>query len=255
MNRLLGKQPAVRDQRMAALHRVIDAALAPPPKDVNWRADLPGGGIPMLGNDRAGCCVWASFLHWLQIARSYMGEQVVPTTEECLAAYAAATGYDPDRPGTDNGTVVMGPGGAVEYWTKVGIVCAGKRNFLTSAVRVDHANLDRIRQALIFGPLLCGAQLTQADVDSDFMWSERAGASVGGHEFLVVGCETISTGKTYYDVVTWDGERRFDDAWALAALDEAVMPLNPAFFDAKGIDAASIGMDEVSKAMDILRST
>jgi hypothetical protein len=135
----------------------------------------------------------------------------------------------------------------VEYWTKTGLTCGGVLNKLTTAVVVDHANPDELKAALALGPLMCGAMLGQANVDSDFMW-QPADPSIGGHEFLVVGYETLPSG-TWYDIVTWDGERRCTDEFMAQCVDEAAMVLDPAFFDANGIDPAGIDMAAVRTAM------
>ena len=90
----------------------------------------------MLGNDTVGNCVFCTAFHWIQQASLFIEQPLPtdPTTKECVDAYSAVTGYTPADPGTDNGTVVMGPGGLVEYWTRHGLLCGGVINMLTSAV-------------------------------------------------------------------------------------------------------------------------
>jgi hypothetical protein len=211
---------------------------------------MPSSGVPMLGNDRAGNCVWATFFHYLQLAELYVsGTLIQPTDQECLGAYAQGTGWDGvvGSP-SDQGSIVAGPGGALEFWMKTGIVCAGQRNFLTSAVVVEHTDLDQLRLALTFGPVLCGALLRNDDAVSTFMWTAGTSPIDGGHEFLVVGHETLSSGKTYYDVITWNGLWRFSDDWALAQLDEAAMVIDPAFFGPSGLDPADVDLASVTAA-------
>lgn len=254
MVRMLGKLPAVHDPRMARLKDIL--ITAPNTSAMNWRADLPDSGIPMLGNDVAGCCVFATAFHYIQLAAIYALKPLPqePTADECLMPYSAVTGYDPTQTQpdgsnpTDKGTVVMGPGGLVEYWIKTGLVCGGVRNMLTSAATVDIHNPDELQAALKLGPVLMGSSLTQANVDADFMWTYGQ-PFIGGHETLLTGCEIISSGKAYYDIVTWDGERRADDDFMARSADEAVVVLDDIFFDARGYDPA--GIDKVALAAAI----
>lgn len=251
--RALGKKPHVSDPRIMRLSSVLPTGFVG--KSYNWRAHMPQKGIPMLRNDIIGCCVFATILHYVQLATAYVSNvDIDPTDEECIAPYSAVTGYDPAQTQpdgsnpTDNGTVVAGPGGALEYWHKNGIVVAGENNKLLNAVKVDFRNIDHVKNALSLGPLMVGAQLTQENVDSDFMWS-TGGDLIGGHEFLVVDCETISTGKIYFDVETWDGMRRFDDAFLLNNVDEIYMVLDPAFFGPSGLDPADLDIAAVQSSM------
>jgi hypothetical protein len=210
---------------------------------------MPASGVDILGNDRAGCCVWATFLHYLQLASLYVsGTLIQPTEQECFDAYKS-TGWDgiPGSP-SDRGTAVAGPGGALEYWMKTGIVCAGQRNFLSNAVVIEHANLDQLRLALTLGPVLGGAMVRDDDMSSTFMWTSGTSPIAGGHEFLILGHETLSSGKTYYDVETWDGMWRFSDDWALDQLDEAAMVIDPVFFGPSGLDPADVDMAAIAAA-------
>lgn len=217
---------------------------------------MPATGIPMLGNDSVGDCVLASVAHWVQIARGYTGVALPhdPTADECIAAYSAITGYDPSNPATDQGTVVMGPGGMVEYWTRNGITVGGELSRLSAAVTIDHTDLDHLDVALTLGPVFCGAEISQGDMDSDFLWDAHDGQVLGGHEFLLVGREIISTGKRYYDICTWNGMWRATDSWLLAAADEMMIPLLPEFFVANGVDPAGVDMAAVEQTMQAIRA-
>jgi len=249
--RKLGKAAATRDPRFAALRSVLPQKSLPVPASTNWRADMPPS-VDMLGNDHAGCCVWATFLHYVQLAKLYSGQGlVVPTEEECLGPDGyGSTGY----PAVDQGTVVAGPGGALEHWARTGVVCAGERNILSSVVTIDHRNLDAVARALSIGPVLAGALLREADMQSDWLWLPGDSPVVGGHFFQIIGHTTLSTGKRYFDVESWDSEFRFSDDWALQALDEAYMVLNPAFFGPSGLDPAGLNMAAVEAAMESLRA-
>lgn len=252
VNRRLGKRAAVVDTRMALLHAVARPAQLPPvPKWVNWRANLPDTGVPMLGNEKCGCCVFATIFHYLECAAAYTRHPLpsAPTEAECIEAYSLVTGYDPDDPNTDLGTYVMGRGGAVEHWARVGIVCGGVRNRLARAATVNFKDPDALKQALALGPVMMGASMSEVDCLSPFMWDQQGGDMQGGHEFLCLGFETLSSGKTYYDVETWDGMWRATDDWVAHAVDECVIPLNRAFFDASGVSPSGLDWATVDRLM------
>lgn len=248
---LLGKREARPEPRMAALHDVVDRTkLGPAPLRVNWRADLPAYGVSMLGNDKRGCCFWATVLHYLELTSRYALDPtpLVATEDECTTAYAS-TGYVKDDPVTDNGTYVMGPGGGFEYWTRYGVMCGGELNKVTSAVTVDHRNVELIKLALSMGPLFCGAMLVESDLESSFLWNKRAGRVKGGHEFMLIGYDQLSSGYTWFDIETWDGLWRCSAEWLLAAADEIAMVFNDVFFDKAGISPAGVDRTTVANTM------
>jgi hypothetical protein len=249
MARALGKLPAVADTRVPMLaHRMDLSALPTLPQQCAWYADLPDAGVPMLGNDTFGCCVEASICHYLQEAALYQGVTVTPSEAECLKIYSDVTGFDPTNPATDQGTYFMGPGGMIEHWTKNGVLVGGALNKCGPVVQVRHTNPAELQAAIyLFGFVFVGAQLTQDDVDSDFLWTTPRGQIIGGHEFLICGYEKTAN-ATRYDVLTWDGIWRTTDAWIAAAVDEACAVFDPAFFNARGVSPG--GLDQAALLAD-----
>src|SRR5579872_5931442 len=106
----LGRLPAVHDLRVPRFAR-LSPGLPPPPAQSCWYADIPSWG--MLANDQARDCVEAAILHCIMQQDAYLhpGSGLVATSREALAFYSALTGYDPNDPATDNGSLVMGPKG------------------------------------------------------------------------------------------------------------------------------------------------
>jgi len=246
--RRLGKREAIVDQRVPRMATRWNARLLPaPPANVNWYADLPDTGVPMLGNDLHSCCVEASAFHYLQVVSRYIDSEnpLNGTTEECLKVYADVTGFRADEPATDIGTYFMGPTGFVEHWITNGIVIDGKLNKSSTFAQLNVQNQGEIQQAVhLFGFVFAGAQLSQPDMASDFMWTDTAAPSIGGHEFLIAGYETVA-GRVYYDIITWNGRWRATEDWLDHRLDEAAVVINPAFFDKSGVDAAGVEMDQL----------
>lgn len=254
MPRCLGKLNAQPDHRLAALRAVAPIQKLAVPATTNWRADVPDG-IAFLGNDIAGCCVWASMAHYVQLAGRYTGRVITPTQAEVLGANGyGSTGFNAADGSNDNGTIIAGQGGALEFWTNNGIDCGGERNHLTSTVTVDATNLDELVQALSLGPVLAGAVLRQADVASDYLWVATDTDVAGGHTFLIVGHTTLSSGKRYYDVETWDGLWRASDDWLAQSLDEAYSLLDPTFFGPSGLDPADLDQAAYTSAQEALKA-
>lgn len=250
----LGKQPAVADHRMAWLRDVFDhSALPPAPQRFNWRSDLPDAGVRMLGNNLCGNCCWASAFHLIELGSVFTVDPLPsePTEDECIAAYSAGTGYDPNDPVTDQGTVMMGPGGMVEFWIKQGVTCGGKLNKLTEAVKIDFNDLDQVDAALSLGPLMVGALITTGNATGiDFLWDLPYGAIAGGHEFLVIDRERLRNGRRYYDIMTWDGLWRCSEDWLHRAVDEILLPLNMQWFDRHGANPAGLDLMTVRSGME-----
>ncbi len=241
MPRLIGKLPARHDARLAKLSDRMNAALLPPlPQQVQWHAKLPAGGIPMLANDYASCCVEASVCHYLEQIGLYTGRPITPTVPECLQIYSDVAGYRPGNPATDQGTYFAGPGGMLEHWARQGVVVGGKRNHCGPVAKVDWRNPDELQHAIqLFGYVFVGASLTQADVDTPFLLDTQVGPTIGGHEFLVTGFERTAH-ATRYDILTWSLMLRASDAWINAAVDEAYVVYNTDFINAHGLSPGGI---------------
>lgn len=253
MGFLYGKQRAVADSRILPIHQVLKTThLSTSLKFDTWSAALPANGVPILGNDFCGCCVFASIMHYLQLCANYTLQPLPqdPTVDETVGSYSAVTGFDPNNlVATDKGTVFAGAGGAAEYWIKNGIVCGTVKNNLTNISTVDYRNIDLIKYALTLGPLFVGAIIRNDDATSPYMWDVGNSPIDGGHMFLFTGFEVLSSGKTYFDVLTWNGMWRATDAWVLAQVDEMYSPLNQAFFNKNNIDPAGIDWNALSSAL------
>jgi hypothetical protein len=239
--RCTGRLPAVHDPRVMRLeHRMRGATLPLTPNRTYWHALLPDDGIPMLGNDRVGNCVWASAFHYLQQVGLYTRRPLKPTTDECLRAYADGTGWNPSDPSSDNGTVMLGPGGMIEYWSTKGITVGGVLNKCGPVASVNFHNPDELQAAIyLFGYVFVGAALTQADVDTDFLWMNKSGPIVGRHEFIVTGYTRIAD-QVRYDILTWNEMLRCDGDWLNASVEEALVVYDESFFNARGVSPGSV---------------
>lgn len=236
-----GRLPARHDARVMRLSALADK-LPPPPANADWMADVPEWF--MLSNDQYGDCVWAAMLHyvWQQSCYSNPGNGLVPTDAEVLAAYAS-TGFKPDDPTTDNGTFVSGPGGALEYWAKTGIVCGGVLNKVSAYMALDVANPTEWQQGIdIFSGLMVGIKMPTRILEADilpFVWDDPSGPYSGLHEIFLPAYRTVG-GARMYDAITWGVPVRITEDCLRGLIDEAVCLYDSASLNANKVNAAGI---------------
>lgn len=238
----LGKMPHLPDNlvpRMAA----FSSKLPPPPLNSNWYADVPEWR--MLGNDMVGDCVEAFALHYIMQQSAYAnpGHGLIASDDEALALYSAVTGYNPAYPSTDNGTVVLGRGGMMQYWASHGVVCGGVTTKASAYIAVDIRNTKEIMQAVhIFGGVGLGFRVPARIMEADsvpFVWDNPNGPYVGGHEVLICGYETVA-GNLLFDFITWGQRCRMTLHFLQVAADEAVAVYDPISLNARGVNASGL---------------
>jgi hypothetical protein len=256
MSHKLGRKPAVSDLRVPYLHTLALAkTLPPPPEWVNWYADV--GDWSALGNDVAGCCVEAMAGHAVQQFASYADRVVVPTAAESLALYSEITGYDPTNPASDQGTVVLGPGGLIQHWLTKGVVFGGQRTFATGFAQVRVDDMTMLRQAVhFFGGVGLGLDLPDSvieDADVPYMWDDAAGPTAGGHEVWLCGYDTSASGEAYWDFVSWGERYRMSEAFLLATAREAVCVYDPDSLNARGLNADDFDATQLFAAMAAIK--
>jgi hypothetical protein len=224
---------------------------------VNWYADVGTWG--MLGNDSVGDCVPAAIMHCLQQISTYAGKPLNPSDDEAIALYSAVTGYNPDDPASDQGTYVMGPGGAMEWWHTHGVTCGGKQCKLESYLQITRINPTEWRQAIaIFGGILVGLSLPANVLASGlppFLWNNPGGPVDGGHEVWVNGFTTTSHGYRTYDTVSWGGRYRLTEDFLEKTVAEVVVPYSPEAMNAMGTDGAGVNHDALVAAMASLKQS
>lgn len=214
-----------RTDRLSALPLFPDYAssLPAPPPSVDWQSKVKSW--PMMANDRYGDCTCACVGHLVQLWTTANGAPVVLSDADVLGLYAAVTGFDPDKPETDNGAVMVD---VLDYWRKTGV--AGHRLAGYARTRVGHH--DHVKQAIaLMGGVCLGVAFPSAWFDQD-TWDVGRGPKYrpeGGHEVPAVGYDS----KTL-TVVSWG--RLYRLTWA--ALDryceEIEVPVSADWADADG---------------------
>jgi hypothetical protein len=219
-----GRKPAVKDARIPRLS-LHATGLPMPPQNVNKYAAVASWG--MLLNDQYSCCVEAAILHLAYQSACYLtpGLAAPPTDAECAAFYSAATGWNPAFPASDQGTYVLGAGGAAVYWATKGVVCGGRLDRPAGILQITKPAPQEWRQGLAaFGNLLIGIRLPNAIADADavpFVWDNPAPPYAGLHEILCVGYETVAN-EVLYDCITWGMRVRITETCLLGLIDEVV---------------------------------
>ena len=240
----LGKRQAVVDTRIPTVsaHFTI---LPRPPMQSNWGAAVGSWG--MLKNDLVGDCVIAAIGHAVQQFTTYAGNPLEMSDAEALTTYSDITGFDPTKPETDNGTVVLGRHGALNHWFNNGISVGGKLNKPKAFLTLRTTKPSEWRSAIsIFGGILVGLQFPEnlfSQKEIPFFWSDHSGVSAGGHE-VWINSYLYATDTYVYDLVSWGRTYRVTEEFLLKTADEMVVVYDPASLTARGVDAA--GLDEAT---------
>lgn len=221
----LGKAAPVEDRRTLRFAAYLDRVAV-------LKAPAVGGAkhvvkaFPMLGNDEYGDCVFAGAQHEVQQFRARAGRPVFkPTTKATLAAYSAATGFDPAHPETDRGAVVLD---ALNFRRSTGI----EGHKIGAFASIEPGNHENVRLGVhLFGAVGIGLGLPLAAQEQDGTWhlgARSTGAqwvarSWGGHYVPVIaydgsGLTCVTWGAL--KVMTWQFFDRYcDEAWAILSPD------------------------------------
>jgi hypothetical protein len=185
--------------RVAAVKAIIpdhvsDLLVDRVPKD--WALGQPWDN-DVLGNDILGDCFPAACVNWLKQMALACGRDRLVFTEQDAELFYKDLGWDGTDAG-DNGVVMLD---GMEYWTRNPV--AGFQ--LDCFFRIGYADPTHLATALQFAPLLIGAEVTDACMQSN-TWDSKAADSPakGGHAFLL-----LSDSPGGGNVKTW-GEAVFN---------------------------------------------
>jgi hypothetical protein len=174
-----------------------------------------GGDYGEMGNDVAGDCAWAAAAYGEMLVTANTGKIIVPTTQQVIADYTLATGYDPDatldsngQNPTDQGTDLT----AMSTWVRAN-GCFGDRVLATA--HLDPRNLDHQKWAnILLGPVMLGYMLpfdAQTQFQANLPWTtsfmQHFRRSEGGHAVCWIkydpqGVQTMCWGRK--QLAAWD---------------------------------------------------
>jgi hypothetical protein len=217
----LGKKPARPGAVRLRLASYVNAAALPPlPAAFGHDALIGARDWGMLANDRYGDCVWAGAAHETMLLAREAGRLVTFSAAAVLGDYAAATGFDPARPETDQGTDLQE---AAAYRRATGIVDAhGVRHRIAAYLALDCGNLEHLYQAAyLFGVAGIGLSLPSSAIEQSKRgeaWDIVAGAAIeGGHYVPLVGRRADGL-----HVVSWGVDQVMTERFLRQYCDEAI---------------------------------
>ena len=238
-----GKTPARHDPRALKFARYRTDA-KPPPHPASFGEENLVGDFHMLGNDVYGDCVFAGAAHEHMLAtRRLSATRARFTTRDVLSDYAAATGFRPNDPSTDQGTDMTL---AANYRRKIGVLDAtGVRRRIGAFVALRPGDLEQhLEAAWLFGAVGIGVTIGQRQedqFDAGEPWDGPPGADAGGHYVPLVG---FRDGLLH--VVSWGRAQAMTPAFLRSANDESLAYVNldllragrsPEGFDIAALDA------------------
>ena len=178
-----GKLPPVRTTDMIALSDHLDKAstwpLVPP---MGWEFAVNPRAWGMLGNDTVGDCAIAGLMHLIQGQSANIGDPLFATTKQAIDLYSAVTGYNPNDPDSDQGTVVTD---LLKYAKKHGVQMTDSMGKVVTVKILAWASLDVsspsrrcATPAYTFGGSLLGINCPNKCEDGHNELELRAGTSV-----------------------------------------------------------------------------
>ena len=202
--------------------------LPAPPPAVNWSARVPS--FPMYLNDQLGDCFFAHIGHAIQRRTLYAQNLEVEVPDSAiLTAYEHVTGYNPNVPGSDQGTE---PGAGMSYWRRTGV---GGHKIVAWAA-VDPTDQRAVAQAIdLFGGVSLFVSLP-ADAEAEFEagqpWADGAGQPIeGGH-----AVDVSAYSPSGVELITWGARQLATWGWLAAYTQQAVVPITRDWISRAGAD-------------------
>jgi hypothetical protein len=166
------KRPVVRHP-MLSLKNYMLPGLPPPPPTCDYTEAATAALAEMYENDALGDCVVAAIEHVEGVLTGNANPPpLLYTDTQTTAFYAAACGYVPDNPNTDEGCDIQQ---TLAYWENNGSP-AGSTHTIVGYLAVDPTNVTELQTALwLFENLVFGVELPDAWINpipstSGFVW-------------------------------------------------------------------------------------
>ncbi len=243
MSLQLGRKPARHDRRTMRGALVMSkhlTSLAPPPavsNDYVAAVDaVTKGNWGMMGNDTLGDCTMADGAHQIMLHTANSSSAIViPAEADVVAAYSAATGYNPADPNTDQGGVEAD---ICAFMQTTGI-CGHKSDGWGN---IEPSNLDHVRWAVqLFGACRIGVNLPQEAMDATDAkepWDIGGNTTIlGGHDVPIVKYDS-----SYFYVVTWGKLQAVTPAFIAAYCDEAHAEVYADWISAAGVSPSGFNL-------------
>jgi hypothetical protein len=206
---------------------------------------MAGGVWHMLGNDKAGCCVFSGAAHEHML---WTLEGGVPrarfTTKDVLSDYRDLTGYNGSE-ASDQGTDMQD---AAAYRQKTGVIDAtGVKHRIDGYASLRVGDLTQIaRAAYLFGAVGIGVMLPSS-AEHQFIagvpWSIVPGDHpVGGHYIPMVGRD--DNGNFLF--ISWGRVQAATPEWVAQNMDEGMAYLSKEMIGKNGLSLESYAADALT---------
>jgi hypothetical protein len=238
----LGKRVARHDPRTLQLVKYL-TSLPKPPDTLAWSMKTDKKW-PMFKNDVVGDCTCAAAAHMIEVwTAAGQLKEVEVRDEDVLALYTLVTGYNPKRPETDQGAVVLD---VLNKWRKVGLAGHKIGAFTTISPMSKTITKDAI---YLFGGVYTGFELPESAQDQA-VWDVPAGGlrgpgepgSWGGHAIPIVDYDDRTL-----TCITWGAAKKMTWAFYRAYCDEAYAIISQDFLSGNkapnGFDLATLQTD------------
>ena len=243
-----GKKPPIRPLDMIALGDHLDKASTwPPVPPMGWEFKVPMRAWGMLGNDTVGDCAIAGLMHLIQGQSANIGDPLFATTKQALDLYSAVTGYDPNDPDTDQGTVLTD---LLKYAKKHGVQMMDSGGKVVTVKILAWASLDvssyaQVRYAAYtFGGNLLGINCPQKCETDTKNWNFAPGLpSAGGHCIAQEG-----EGSEGGQIVSWGMKIPCSKQFLLSYMDEGYIVLSDRWVDAQGKSPSGLDLNGLLNA-------
>lgn len=239
----------LKKARPGSVNLKLDSILSKPdlpstPRNFGSYDVIPEDQWLMLGNDKFGCCAWATEAHLSMLRTDEIGDRA-PFDEACvLSDYSRQTGFTPTDPSTDRGTDLDEQ---AQYLRKVGIIDQkGRRHKIGAYAEPDLSPAKLSQAAYLFSGVNVGFRVYQSAMDqfdAGETWDidTPEGDFLGGHSVALVGKHA---GK--YAFVTWGRLQWATSRWIRRYVDQAVVGLSPDVLSTKGKNIH--GLDQAALA-------
>ena len=244
MNFKLGKKAPKRLMSTPALGDFLPKATswpAVPPQ--GWEAAVPASALNILGNDQWGDCAEAGALHLIQAMSYNAGRPLNPSYDDAIRLYSAVTGFDPNDPATDQGTVLTD---LLQYWQNTGITVGSTVHKILGFATVDFTSIQLMRYATyLFGGLYLGINCPAKCQQDTSNWNFGPGLPIDGGHCVICAGEGAAGGKTG----SWGMWIPTSNEFYLSYVDEAFCVVTEDFVNAQGKTPTGLDVTGLLAAM------
>jgi hypothetical protein len=211
--------------------------------------------VQMFGNDTLGDCVEAALLNALAaVAIPEGGADEASgqfTTDTAINLYSDITGYNPNNPNTDQGTVIRD---ALEYVRTKGVTDATGKVWKCLAYLLLSSWDEMVDALLYFGSVIIGLQLPESALtqfEAGQPWTVVASSPIAGGHCIVL----VSLNPSYLKGVTWDELQSMVKAFYDTYCDEAWAILWPEIIGPGGVSPEGLDLEQLQNDLNNLGGT